>query len=121
MILTQERHGIDISVRTALKSASGNDYSNARYYDSAGYFFDAAFGRQFTLIPDRSDLSIAASGGFLCWQTDNGRQNDAVMYGLKASYRYKGISISSEFGGYVGWERDGDSPIICPAGMATLS
>lgn len=119
MLLTQERHGIDISVRAALKSASGNDYSNARYYDSAGYFFDAAFGRKFTLIPDKSDLSIAASGGFLCWQTDNGRQNDAVMYGLKASYRYKGISISSEFGGYVGWERDGDAPMTLKTSLSS--
>ena len=76
MLLTQERHGIDISVRTALKSASGNDYSNARYYDSAGYFFDAAFGRQFTLIPDKSDLSsrhgdfvlsIGHQVGFIDW------------------------------------------------------
>ena len=41
------------------------------------------------------------------------------MYGLKASYRYKGISISSEFGGYVGWERDGDSPMTLKTNLSS--
>jgi hypothetical protein len=111
MLLTQKKHGIDVSMRAALKTASGNDYATARYYDNAGYFFDAAAAHTFTIIPKRSEFILSASGGFLCWQTDNGRQNDAVMYGLRASYRYKGVSLSSEFGGYVGWEKDGDAPM----------
>lgn len=119
MILTQERHNVDVSLRTALKSASGNDYSNARYYDNAGYFFDAAIGRKFVLNPGRSDLSIAASGGFLCWQTDNGRQNDAFMYGLRLSYRYRGLSLSTEYGGYSGWEKDGDSPMTLKTSLSS--
>ena len=111
MVLTQEQHGIDVAMRAALKSASGNDYSTARYYDNAGYFFDASAGRTFTIIPDQSQFNIAASAGFLCWQTDNGRQNDAVMYGVKASCTYRFLSLSGEYGGYVGWERDGDTPM----------
>ena len=118
MILTQEMHGIDVAMRAALKSASGNDYSTARYYDNAGYFFDASAGRTFTIAPDRSEFNIAASAGFLCWQTDNGRQNDAVMYGLKASYRYRFLSLSGEYGGYVGWERDGDTPMTLKTRMS---
>lgn len=111
MILTQKQHGIDLAMRAALKSASGNDYATARYYDNAGYFFDAALSRTFTITPKRSEFSLTASGGFLCWQTDNGRQNDAAMYGLRASYRYRGLSVSSEYGGYFGWEKDGDAPM----------
>ena len=118
MLLTQEKHGFDIAMRAALKSASGNDFANARYYDSAGYFFDAAVGREITIIPEKSGLRLAASGGFLCWQTANGRQNDAVMYGVSASYRYRWIQIASEYGGYFGWEKDGDAPMTLKTRIA---
>ena len=111
MLLTQEKHGFDVAMRAALKSASGNDFANARYYDSAGYFFDAAVGRSITIIPEESEFRLAASGGFLCWQTANGRQNDAIMYGLSASYRYRWLKIDAEYGGYFGWEKDGDAPM----------
>lgn len=118
MLLTQEKHGFDIAMRAALKSASGNDFANARYYDSAGYFFDAAVGRDITIIPEQSRVRLAASGGFLCWQTANGRQNDAVMYGLTASYKYRWLNIAAEYGGYFGWEKDGDAPMTLKTSIA---
>lgn len=108
--LVQSRHGIDMTVRAALKSASGDRYEYARYYDSPGYFFDASFGREF-LFSDSMALRVALSGGFLCWQTDNGRQNDAVMYGALASFESGPVVLTSQFGGYVGWEQDGDAPM----------
>lgn len=108
--LVQSRHGIDMTVRAALKSASGDRYEYARYYDSPGYFFDASFGREF-LFSDSMALRVALSGGFLCWQTDNGRQNDAVMYGALASFEAGPVVLTSQFGGYVGWEQDGDAPM----------
>lgn len=110
-ILSQEKFGIDVAMRTALKTASGNDFSTARYYDNAGYFFDTKIARTFIIQHKRSQFSIAGSLGFLCWQTDNGRQNDAIMYGIKASYKYRKISLSTEYGGYIGWEKDGDAPM----------
>lgn len=108
--LVQSRHGIDMTVRAALKSASGDRYEYARYYDSPGYFFDASFGREF-LFSDSMALRVALSGGFLCWQTDNGRQNDAVMYGALASFEAGPVVLTSQLGGYVGWEQDGDAPM----------
>lgn len=33
------------------------------------------------------------------------------MYGIKASYKYRKISLSTEYGGYIGWEKDGDAPM----------
>jgi hypothetical protein len=33
------------------------------------------------------------------------------MYGVSASYRYKWLRIASEYGGYLGWEKDGDAPM----------
>ena len=108
--LVQRKHGVDMVIRATLKSASGDRYEYARYYDSPGYFFDATFAREFRFT-DSVALRIAMSGGFLCWQTDNGRQNDAVMYGILASLTAGRFSLKSQYGGYVGWEGDGDAPM----------
>ena len=115
--LLQEKHGLDMTVRAVLKSASGDRYEYARYYDSPGYFFDATFGRSFALS-DCVNLRVAVSGGFLCWQTDNGRQNDAVMYGALAGLTAGAFSVKAQYGGYVGWEQDGDAPMTLRADAA---
>ena len=109
-ILSQERHHIDITARAVLKTASANQFAKGRCYDAPGYFFDASFGRGFQLGAN-SNLRLAVSGGFLCWQTDNGRQNDAVMYGALLAYSFKNLTIDTCLGGYVGWENDGDRPM----------
>ena len=109
-ILSQEKHHLDITARAVLKTASANQYAKGRCYDAPGYFFDVAFGRGFQLGAN-SNLRLALSGGFLCWQTDNGRQNDAVMYGALVAYSYKNFAIDTCFGGYAGWEGDGDRPM----------
>lgn len=109
-VLTQERNRLDFAIRACLKSASGNAFHKARNYDGPGYFFDAAFGREFKLGAALA-LRLALSGGFLCWQTDNGRQNDAVMYGALAALTYDNIKYEATFSGYAGWENDGDRPM----------
>lgn len=48
---------------------------------------------------------MALTGGFLCWQTDNGRQNDATMFGLMVKYENRRFSVSQSIGGYIGWEQ----------------
>ncbi len=92
-------------VRAGLKTASGGSSKLARYYDSPGYFFDAAFGKTFPLLPDnRLALRVAAQCGFLCWQTSVDSQNDAVMFGLKLRLDYRSFSLAETFAGYSGWE-----------------
>ena len=54
---------------------------------------------------------MALSAGFLCWQTANGRQNDAVMYGALASLKTGPFNAELNYGGYVGWEGKGDRPM----------
>ncbi len=110
-LLSQEKYNVDMALRAALKTASANKFAEGRHYDAPGYFFDLSVGRGFEFVNDQHSLRIAASVGFLCWQTDNGRQNDAVMYGAKIIYRYKFFSVDSSFGGYSGWENDGDRPM----------
>ena len=109
-LMEQEQSGYDIAIRAALKTASGNSFSTARVYDAPGYFFDLSAGRDICRFPDGA-LRVAVSSGFLCWQTDNGRQNDAVMYGMMTSFTKGRLSADVTLGGYVGWEGDGDRPM----------
>ena len=117
-ILSQERHHVDMTARAVLKTASANQYAKGRCYDAPGYFFDVAIGHSFHLIGGNHYLRLAASTGFLCWQTDNGRQNDAVMYGAMLAYRFRRVSFDATFGGYAGWERDGDRPMTLKTNLS---
>lgn len=102
-----------MTLRLGMKTASGEQFERRRHYDCPAYFFDAAIGQTFTMGP--LALRLAGSAGFLCWQTDNGRQNDAVMYGLQANLRHEYVSLQATWGGYVGWERHGDAPMSIKA------
>ena len=93
-----------VLLRSVLKTASGNNYGYARYYDAPGYFFDLTAGKSF------GPFRLAATTGFLCWQTDNGRQNDAVQYGLAGFLTLGDFRASAQWAGYFGWERHGDAP-----------
>jgi hypothetical protein len=115
--LNQERYNIDMVVRAAIKTASANHFAKGRCYDAPGYFADVAIGRGFQFRNDQN-LRVALSGGFLCWQTDNGRQNDAIMYGVLLVYRYKRFTIDTCFGGYVGWEGVGDRPMTLKTNLS---
>ena len=98
-----------MTVRVGVKTASGEQFERRRHFDNPGYFFDLAIGQS---IPIGSvSLRFAGTAGFLCWQTDNARQNDAVMYGLQAALQHEYFSMHATWGGYVGWERHGDAPM----------
>lgn len=118
-ILLERKWVPAIALRAGIKTASGGGFGKARYYDDPGYFFDASIGKSFLLGKPKVELRLAGSLGFLCWQTDNGRQNDAVMYGLQMMLKYKYLSCRTTWGGYVGWEEHGDRPMsikVCLSG-----
>ena len=118
-ILRDKKLAPDIALRAACKSASGGQYELARHYDCPGYFMDLSLGKSWYLGERQAsdevkavELRVAGSVGFLCWQTDNGRQNDAVMYGLQLLVKSQYVSLRTTWSGYVGWENDGDKPMI---------
>ena len=113
ILLLRENGNIpSLSVRAALKTASGGRFECARYYDSPGYFFDATAGKTFALNEKKTTwLQVSASTGFLCWQTDNGRQNDAVMYAAQLTLQLGRFTIGETWSGYSGWENAGDHPM----------
>jgi hypothetical protein len=98
-----------MTVRIGVKTASGEQFNRKRHFDCPGYFFDASLGQSVHLNP--VELRFAGSIGFLCWQTADARQNDAVMYGLQAQVKHQYASLQVTWGGYVGWERYGDAPM----------
>ena len=101
----------DILARAVLKTASGGFFGEARYYDCPGYFFDLTVGEGFRFHGFVHEFRLALSAGFLCWQTDNGRQNDAVLGGALASLETDWFTFGAELSGYAGWENDGDRPM----------
>ncbi len=120
-VLQARKHWLDLSVRGAVKTATGGKYWAARYYDCPGYFFDASFAKALEFHDSFfEELRFVLTGGFLCWQTNNARQNDAVMYGAALKLRAGFFTLQESFGGYVGWEANesvapeiypGDSPM----------
>lgn len=112
LLIDERKRGCGLVLRAALKSASGNSFGTARVYDAPGYFFDVAAGRDIIKSSDgKTVFRTALSAGFLCWQTANGRQNDAVMYGALASLKAGPFKAEVNYGGYVGWEGKGDRPM----------
>lgn len=105
--------------RAAVKTASGDSYDSARYYDSAGYFFDIYLFKDLiwnsgAFFPG---VRLSAGGGFLCWQTDNGRQNDAALLAASLTLYSKVADLNVQLGGYQGWERLHDFPVAFKASL----
>ena len=111
-----------VAFRAALKTASGGSFDKARYFDNPGYWFDLAAGKSLyfgktSIVSglEREDsfleVRLAGSLGFLCWQTDNGRQNDALLYGLQCLVKSEYVGLRTTWGGYMDWEKYGDRPM----------
>lgn len=112
MQILREREIIpDIVLRAALKTASGFESFHARYYDSPGYFFDLTVAKSVAVGQNarwNNRLRAALTTGFLCWQTDLGRQNDATQFGVMAKWENAFFSLSANLAGYSGWEHNND-------------
>lgn len=105
-ILKEKKFVPGVTARAILKTASSDGYYLARFYDSPGYAFDASVGKGFTFSKSGmfTKFRAACSLGFLCWQTDNGRQNDAVLYGILLKLMGPKFEIACTLSGYSGWE-----------------
>lgn len=112
--------------RIGIKTASGGDFENRRFIDAPGYFLDLTVAEKIEWQKRwAKSLSIAGSVGFYCWQTGRAEQNDAYMYGIRAEFEAEYLRLSAEWGGYSGWQNNGDCPmsvktrlgIPCPLGF----
>lgn len=113
-------------VRIGIKTASGGNFENKRFIDAPGYFLDLALAEKINWENKwAKSFSLSGSIGFYCWQTGRAEQNDAYMYGLKAEFEALYLRLITEWGGYIGWQNNGDKPmtlktkigIPCPYGL----
>ncbi len=113
-VLKEENGGLDLGVRSGVKTASGTARSAARHTDAPGYYFDAGVGKQL-ISGERKGLRVFAAAGFYAYQTGipNIPQNDAFMYGLGISGHWGDWGGEAELSGYQGYfDTGGDKPFV---------
>ena len=102
-----------VILNSTLKTASGNNFGARRYFDTPGYYFDLEIGKSFSIESALlKKIRIVADAGFLCWETTNSKQNDALMYGAKIIMSNKNIEFENSISGYSGWMNNGDHPMV---------
>lgn len=106
-ILSEKKNSPSLVLNSTLKTASGSDFKNRRFFNTAGYYFDVELGKSFVFNDSFIDeIRLVSDFGFFSWdvQTPNiNVQDDAVMYGLKFILKHKNISLENTFSGYEGW------------------
>ncbi|MEG2336461.1 MAG: DNA topoisomerase, partial [Bacteroidales bacterium] len=110
----RNRKAPDIVLSAGFKTATGNKSGAARYFDAPAYHIDINLGKSFHFKGFIDALEFGGTLGFLCWQTyyPMHPQNDAFMYGLRLDLVHKNLRWENQFGGYVGYLHNGDSPMI---------
>lgn len=119
-LLNNKEKALNLILNATLKTASGSDYKNRRFFNTAGYYFDAELGKSFMLNNSfLNEIRLVTDAGFYSWdvQTPNlNVQDDALMYGLKIILKKKNISWENTISGYNGWIKRapdyGDKPIV---------
>lgn len=104
----------DTMLRLVGRTASGGNLEGARYSDSPGYFMDLSFSKEYPGSNEKMSFRPFASGGFYSWQTndDLNLQNDAVMYGAGADFKWSHWSVTNSLSGYSGYKKERDQPMV---------
>ena len=113
LILTENTVRPSIVLNSTLKTASGTQYLQRRYFDTPGYYFDVEIGKSVhSGSRFLNEARVVANAGFLCWETTNSTQNDAIMYGGKIILSNRLFDFENTLAGYHGWMNNGDSPLV---------
>lgn len=118
--LNERKHKLDLVCNATMKTASGNQFENRRYFNTAGYYFDLELGKSFQKNSDVAKIRLAANLGFMSWITSVHTQDDAILYGLQFILAGKKWESLTSFSGYWGWMHThpkygsdfGDAPMI---------
>lgn len=104
--------------RISLKTASGNNMVNRRFFDTPGYFFDLEILKNiYQNKTEDLEISTVLNLGFLSWETSNSIQNDAPWYSCNLLISKDNISLENSLSGYYGWmsikkPTYGDRPLV---------
>lgn len=112
-ILKERRYAPAIVLNSTLKSASGTNFNERRYFDTPGYYFDLEVAKSIHLNNAiLSEIRAVMDLGFLCWETTGSTQNDAPMYGGKIILSNALFDFENTLSGYYGWMDNGDKPLV---------
>ncbi len=120
-IFTEKKYVPSVILNSTLKTASGSNFEDRRYFDTPGYYFDVEFGKSFYLKNKLlNEIRAVGNLGFMCWETTNSTQNDAPMYGLKLVTGNSKWKLENTLAGYWGWMHTnakygsdyGDAPLV---------
>ena len=132
-LLKEKKDGLSVIFNTTLKTASGTNSQQRRYFDTPGYYFDVEAGKSFfTNCKFISEIRVVADAGFMCWQIDQvSTQDDSPMYGGKLSIGNSYWKLENTLSGYWGWIHTyspisplhdyGDAPLVYAAKLTIIS
>ena len=129
-LLKERKNAPAIILNTTLKTASGTNFEERRYFDTPGYYFNVEFGKSFyTKSKFINEIRTVGNLGFLCWETSGSRQNDAPMYGAKLIIGNDKWKLDNTLSGYWGWMHTsshygsdyGDAPLVYAAKFTILA
>jgi len=119
-----------IILNSTLKTASGTNFNERRYFDTPGYYFDVEVAKS-VYLPGKfiNEIRGVANFGFLCWETTGSTQDDAPMYGAKIIFGNEKWKLDNTLSGYSGWMHTnshygsdfGDTPLVIASKFAILS
>lgn len=120
-LLRENKKWPAIILNSTLKTASGTNFKERRYFNTPGYYFDLEIGKSLA-INSRvlNEIRFVGNLGFLCWETTNSAQNDAPMYGGKIITGNSKWQWENTLSGYYGWMHThsvhgsdyGDTPLV---------
>ena len=114
-LLKEKKIAPSIILNVTIKTASGTNFPQRRYFDTPGYYFDLEAGKSFyTKSKFISEIRAVANTGFLCWETTNSTQDDATMYGVKLIVGNPTWKLENTLSGYWGWIHT--NPKLSPLG-----
>ncbi len=131
-LLKEEKIAPSVIFNATIKTASGTNFPQRRYFDTPGYYFDLEAGKSiYTKSKFISEIRGVANVGFLCWETTNSTQDDATMYGGKLILGNSSWKLENTLSGYWGWIHTnsklsplgdyGDAPLVYAAKFSILS
>ena len=128
-LLKETKNAPAIILNSTLKTASGTNFLERRYFDTPGYYFDVEIGKSIhTKGKFINEIRGVINGGFMCWETTNSRQNDAPMYGGKIIIGNAKWKMENSVSGYWGWMHTsqyygadyGDAPMVVASKISIL-
>jgi hypothetical protein len=121
-LLKETKNTPSLILNSTLKTASGTNSEQRRYFDTPGYYFDLEAGKSFyTNSKFINEIRLVANAGFMCWEIDRvSTQDDAPMYGAKLIVGNPTWKLENTLSGYWGWMHTnrnfgsnyGDAPMV---------